>query len=131
LFNFSLNCLSLLQQQDGPELEHNNLSFSYLPVAPVVIFYKNAPPMSKIILDRQPDSSKSASKRKRTPQAAAPLSPGQGEEGYYQEGLERDRTIFFGSRGFKHYPGLNSLFEFFVLSDVILLNCPAFFASRY
>jgi hypothetical protein len=72
LFNFSLNCLSLLKQQDGPELEYNNLSFSYLPMAPVVLFCKNAPPMSKIILDSQPDSSKSASKRKWVPQAAAP-----------------------------------------------------------
>jgi hypothetical protein len=52
LFNFSLNCLSLLRQQDGPELEHYELSFSYLPVAPVVLFCNNAPPMSKIILDR-------------------------------------------------------------------------------
>jgi hypothetical protein len=64
LFNFSLNCLSLLQQQDGPELEHDDLSFSYLPMAHVVLFCKNAPPMSKIILDRQPDSSKSAFKQK-------------------------------------------------------------------
>jgi hypothetical protein len=64
LFNFSLNCLSLLQQQDGPELEHDKLSFCYLPAAPVVLFYKNAPPMSKIILDREPDCSKSAFKRK-------------------------------------------------------------------
>jgi hypothetical protein len=62
LFNFSLNCLSLLQQQDGPELEYDDLSFSYLPAAPVVLFCKSAPPMSKIILDNQPDSSKSASK---------------------------------------------------------------------
>jgi hypothetical protein len=51
LFNFSLNCLSLFQQQDGPELEYDDLSFSYLPVALVVLFCKNAPPMSKIILD--------------------------------------------------------------------------------
>jgi hypothetical protein len=72
LFNFSLTCLSLLQQQDGPEPEYDNLSFSYLPVAPVVLFYKNALPMSKIILASQPDSSKLASKRKRVPQAAAP-----------------------------------------------------------
>jgi hypothetical protein len=62
LFNFSLNCLSLLQQQDGPELEHDELSFSYLSVAPVVLFCKNAPPMSKTILDRQPDCSRSAFK---------------------------------------------------------------------
>jgi hypothetical protein len=72
LFNFSLNCLSLFQQQAGPGPEHDNLSFSYLPVAPVVLFCKNAAPMSKIILNRQPDSSKLASKRKRVPQAAAP-----------------------------------------------------------
>jgi hypothetical protein len=72
LFNFSLNCLSLLQQQDGPELEYDDLSFSYLPAAPVVLFYKNAPPMLKIILDNQPNSSKLASKRKQLPQAATP-----------------------------------------------------------
>jgi hypothetical protein len=64
LFNFSLNCLSLLQQQDGLELEYDDLSFSYLSAAPVVLFCKNAPPMSKIILASQPDSLKSASKRK-------------------------------------------------------------------
>jgi hypothetical protein len=75
LFNFSLNCLSLLQQQDGPDLEYNDLSFSYLPVAPVVLFCNNASPMSKIILDSQPDSSKSASKWKRVSQATAPPEP--------------------------------------------------------
>jgi hypothetical protein len=64
LFNFSLNYLSLLQQQDGPELEHDKLSFSYLPTAPVVLFCKNAPPMSKIILDRHPNCLKSAFKQK-------------------------------------------------------------------
>jgi hypothetical protein len=85
--------------------------------------------MSKIILNRQPDSSKSASKQKQVPQAAAPLSLGQGEEGYYQEGPERVQTIFFGSRGFEHYSGLDLLFEFFFLSDVILLNCPALFTG--
>jgi hypothetical protein len=47
LFNFSVNCLSLLQQQDGPEHEHDELSFSYLPVAHVVLFYKNAPPCQR------------------------------------------------------------------------------------
>jgi hypothetical protein len=67
LFNFSLNRLSLLRQQDGPGPEHDDLSFSYLPTAHVVLFCKNAPPMSKIILNHQPDSSKSASKRKRVP----------------------------------------------------------------
>jgi hypothetical protein len=64
LFNFSLNCLSLLQQQDSPGPEHDDLSFSYLPVAPVVLFCKNAPPMSKIILNHQPYSLKLVSKRK-------------------------------------------------------------------
>jgi hypothetical protein len=72
LFNFSLNCLSLLQQQDDPGPEHGYLSFSYLPTTSVVFFSKNTPPMSKIILNRQLDSSKSASKRKRVPQAGAP-----------------------------------------------------------
>jgi hypothetical protein len=89
LFNFSLNCLSLLQQQDGPGPEHDYLSFSYLPVAPVVRFCNNAPPMSKIILNRQHDSSKSASKQKRVPQATAPeprsrrrgLLPGRSRKG--------------------------------------------------
>jgi hypothetical protein len=64
LFNLSLNYLSLLQQQDGPELEYDDLSFSYLLTAPIVIFCKNAPPMSKIILDSKPDTSKSTSKLK-------------------------------------------------------------------
>jgi hypothetical protein len=41
-------------------------------VAPVVLFCKNAPPMSKIILNRQPDCSKSALKRKRVLQTTAP-----------------------------------------------------------
>jgi hypothetical protein len=67
LFNFSLNYLSLLQQQDGLEPEYDDLSFPYLLVAPVILFCKNAPPMSKIILDSQPDSSKLASKQKRVP----------------------------------------------------------------
>jgi hypothetical protein len=101
LFNFSLNCLSLLQHQDGSELEHDELSFSYLSAAPVVLFCKNAPPMSKIILDRQPDCSRSAFKRKRVPQTAAP-EPRSRRGGYYQEGPERGLTIFFGPRGFKH-----------------------------
>jgi hypothetical protein len=89
LFNFSLNCLSLLQQQDGPGPERDDLSFSYLPMALVVLFCKNAPPMSKIILNHQPDSSKSASKWKRVPQVAAPeprsrrgrLLPGRSRKG--------------------------------------------------
>jgi hypothetical protein len=47
LFNLSPNCLSLLQQQDGPELEHDELSFSYLPAALIVLFCKNAPPCQR------------------------------------------------------------------------------------
>jgi hypothetical protein len=72
LFNFSLNCLSLLQHQDGLELEHDELSFSYLPTAPVVLFCKNAPPMSKFTMDHQPDCSRLAFKWKRVPQATTP-----------------------------------------------------------
>jgi hypothetical protein len=60
-----------------------------------------------------------------------PQSLGQGEEGYYQEGLERGRTIFFGPRGFEHSSGPDLLFEFFFVNDMILLNYPAFFAGRY
>jgi hypothetical protein len=44
-----------LQQQDGPEPEYDEPSFSHLPAAPVVLFYTNVPLMSKIILDHQPD----------------------------------------------------------------------------
>jgi hypothetical protein len=72
LLNFSLNCFSLLQHQDSPELEHDDLSFSYLPAAPVVLFCKNAPPMSKNILDRQPDYSRSTSNGNEFPK---PLPP--------------------------------------------------------
>jgi hypothetical protein len=71
-FNFSLNCLSLLQQQDGPKLEHDELSFSYLLAAPVVLFCKNAPPMSKIILEHQPDCSNLPFNHKRVTQVIAP-----------------------------------------------------------
>jgi hypothetical protein len=72
LFNFSLNRLSLLQQQDDLGLEHDDLAFSYLSAAPIVLFCKNALPMLKIILNRQLDSSKSASKRNEFPK---PLPP--------------------------------------------------------
>jgi hypothetical protein len=50
-FNLSLNHLSPLQQQDGPEPEHDEPLFSHLPAALVVLFCKNPPPMLKIILD--------------------------------------------------------------------------------
>jgi hypothetical protein len=100
-FIFFLNYLSLLQQQDGPELEHDELSFSYLPVAPVVLFCKNAPPCRKsywtaslIVQNRLSTGNELPSR--------CPPSSGQGEEGHYQEGQERGCTIFCGPRGFEH-----------------------------
>jgi hypothetical protein len=60
-----------------------------------------------------------------------PPSSGQGEEGHYQEGLERGRTIFYGPGGFEHQSGPDSLFEFFFLNDMFLLNCPALFVGQY
>jgi hypothetical protein len=68
----SLWIVSLLQQQDGPGPGYDDLLFSYLSAAPVVHICKNAPPMSKVILNHQPDSLKSASKQKWVPQAAGP-----------------------------------------------------------
>jgi hypothetical protein len=92
LFNFSLNCLSLLQQQDGPELEYDDLSFSHLPVAPVVLFCTNAPPMSKILLDGQPNSSKSASKWKGVPKAPPPPPEPRSRRGGLLLGRSRKRS---------------------------------------
>jgi hypothetical protein len=62
-----------LQQEDGPEPKNDDGStFTFLPVAPVVLFGKNAPPASKVIMQIQPDSAKSASKRKGASDIAAP-----------------------------------------------------------
>jgi hypothetical protein len=63
-FNLSLNHLSPFAETRQSRPLHDEPSFSHLPAALVVLFYKNAPPMLKIILDRQPDCSKSALKRK-------------------------------------------------------------------
>jgi hypothetical protein len=65
--------LFYLQQEDGPEPKNDDGStFKFLPVAPVILFGKNAPPPSKVIMRIQPDSAKSASKRKRASDNAAP-----------------------------------------------------------
>jgi hypothetical protein len=62
-----------LQQEDGPEPKNDDGStFKFLPVAPVALFGKNASPSSKVIMRIQPDSTKSASKRKRVSDVAAP-----------------------------------------------------------
>jgi hypothetical protein len=42
-----------LQQQDDPEPKNDDGStFKFLPVAPVVLFGKNAPPLSKVIMQK-------------------------------------------------------------------------------
>jgi hypothetical protein len=86
LFNFPLNCLSLLQQQDGPEHEHDELLFSYLLVAPIVLFCKNAPPpyrrsywTASLIVQNQLSNGNEFPK----PLPPPPPSSGQGEEGHY------------------------------------------------
>jgi hypothetical protein len=62
-----------LQQEDGSEPKNDDGStFKFLPVAPIVLFGKNAPPPSKVIMQIQPDSAKSASKQKRASDIAAP-----------------------------------------------------------
>jgi hypothetical protein len=62
-----------LQQEDGPEPKNDDGStFKFLPVALVVLFGKNAPPPSNVIVRIQPDSTKSASKWKRASDIAAP-----------------------------------------------------------
>jgi hypothetical protein len=101
LFNFSLNCLSLLQQQDGPELEHDELSFSYLPVACVVLFCMNAPPCRRSYWTASLVVQNWLSNGNEFPMPLPPNSS-QGKERHYQEGPERGCTIFCGPRGFKH-----------------------------
>jgi hypothetical protein len=101
LFNFSLNCLSLLQQQDDPELVHDELSFSYLPAAHVVLFCKNAPPCRRSHWTASLIVQNLLSNGNEFPKLLPPSS-GQGEEGHCQEGLERGHTIFCGSRVFEH-----------------------------
>jgi hypothetical protein len=62
-----------LQQEDGPETRNDDGStFTFSPVAPMVLFGKNAPPPSKAIMRIQLGSTKSTPKRKRTSDIAAP-----------------------------------------------------------
>jgi hypothetical protein len=52
-----------LQQEDGPEPKNDDGStFKFLPAAPVALFGKNAPSLSKIMMRIQPDFAKLASK---------------------------------------------------------------------
>jgi hypothetical protein len=101
LYNFSLNCLSLLQQQDGPELEHDELSFSYLPVAPVDLFCKNAPPCRRSYWTASLIVPNRLSNGNEFPKLLPPeLRSRQG--GLLLGGSRKSRTIFFGPRGFEH-----------------------------
>jgi hypothetical protein len=54
-----------LQQEDGLEPKNDDGStFKFLLAAPVALFGKNAPPLSKVMMQVQPDSMKLASKQK-------------------------------------------------------------------
>jgi hypothetical protein len=65
--------LLLLQQEDGPEPRNDDGSnFQFLPVAPVVLFSKNAPPPSKGIMRIQPSTAKLTPKWKRSSDTVAP-----------------------------------------------------------
>jgi hypothetical protein len=62
-----------MQQEDGPEPKNNDGStFKFSAVAPMTLFSKNAPPLSKAIMQIQPGSAKPAFKRKRVSDIAAP-----------------------------------------------------------
>ena len=68
-------CLNSPQEPDSPEPEHEDgPSIELVPTAPVVLFGKNAPPLSKVLLQSQQSksSSKASAKRKETPVADAP-----------------------------------------------------------
>src|SRR3954463_2346602 len=65
-----------LQQQDGPEpTDSDGSPFEFFPPAPVVLFCKNSPPLKKVMMQSQPISPKSASKRKVSSGPAAPRAP--------------------------------------------------------
>src|SRR3954470_19991099 len=65
-----------LQQQDGPEPTHDDGSpFDFFPPAPVVLFCKNSPPLKKVVMQNQPISPQSASKKQITSRSAAPQVP--------------------------------------------------------
>ncbi|KAK1612397.1 hypothetical protein QYE76_036070 [Lolium multiflorum] len=57
------------QQQDGPEPTHADGSpFEFFPLAPMVLFCKNSPPLKKVVMQSQPISPNSASKSKASPE---------------------------------------------------------------
>jgi hypothetical protein len=65
--------LLFLQQEDGPEPRNDDGSnFQFLPVAPMVLFGKNAPPPSKGIMRIQPGTAKLTPKQKQTSNIVAP-----------------------------------------------------------
>jgi hypothetical protein len=53
-------------------MNNDGSPFCFLPVAPVVLFGKNAPPPSKSIMQIQPSTAKLTPKRKRSSEAVAP-----------------------------------------------------------
>jgi hypothetical protein len=62
-----------LQQEDGPEPTNDDGSpFRFSPIAPVVLFGKNAPPPSKSIMQIQPSTAKLTPKWKRSSETVAP-----------------------------------------------------------
>src|SRR3954469_4345739 len=77
LTNYSLLTHSFsLQQQDGPEPTHSDGSpFEFFPPAPVVLFCKNSPPLKKVMMQKQPITPQSASKKQGTSTSAAPRVP--------------------------------------------------------
>jgi hypothetical protein len=56
----------------GGSSSYDISTFKFLPIAPVALFGKNAPPLSKVIMRIQPGSAKLASKQKRASDIAAP-----------------------------------------------------------
>src|SRR3954463_6967375 len=65
-----------LQQQDGPEpTDSDGSPFEFFPPAPVVLFCKNSPPLKKVMMQNQPITPQSASKKQVTSTSAAPRVP--------------------------------------------------------
>jgi hypothetical protein len=68
-----LTSFVLLQQKEGPEpLNDDGVSSRFLEATIMAFFHKHAPPMKKLILQRQPDSPKSIPKRSRSSETVAP-----------------------------------------------------------
>ena len=68
-------CLYSPQELDSPEPEHEDgSSIELVPTAPVVLFGKHAPPLSKVLLQGQQGKSsyKASAKRQKAPVATAP-----------------------------------------------------------